>query len=81
MARGWESKSVEEQQSEFQRPDASKAGQSPEQSRRASQIQALHMQRARVQEQLKQAENPRFIELLERELAHLDSELKNLRGA
>jgi len=81
MARGWESKSVEEQQSEFQRPDATKASQSPEQSRKSARMQALHLQRARVQEQLKQAENPRFIELLQRELAHLDKELSSLRTA
>jgi len=81
MARGWESKSVEEQQSEFQRPDTTKASQSAEQVRKANRLQALQLQRANVQAQLKQSENPRYIELLQRELEHLDQELRNLRTA
>jgi len=81
MARGWESKSVEEQQSEFkQRGDGSGPKASPEESRKATQLQALHLQRAQVQQRLQQSQNSRYIELLQRELDYLDRELRNLRG-
>ena len=79
MARGWESKSVEEQQSEaMHRPSGAKP-KHQEQARMAMQIQGLQMQRSRVQQQLQQAENPRFIELMRRELQHLEHELQRLR--
>jgi hypothetical protein len=79
MARGWESKSVEEQQSEATRPPSGGDQQTPEQARLSAQIQTLELQRARVRQQLQQAENPRFIELLQRELEHLDAQLTSMR--
>ncbi len=78
MARGWESKSVEEQQSQSQQKPSGKANQSPEQIRKMQQLQAMHMQRSRVRQQLRDSQNPRFIELLQRELQHLDAEIKKL---
>ena len=79
MARGWESKSVEEQQSQMSQPAAvSKSNRSPQELQRASRIQALKMQRAHVREQLKEAHNERFIELMQRELEHLDKEIRRL---
>lgn len=78
MARGWESKQVEEQQSQSQQKPRRKAKQSPEQIRKAQQLQAMQLQRARVHQQLKDSQNPRFIELLQRELQHLDAEINKL---
>ena len=79
MARGWESKSVEEQQSEATHRPSGASPKSPEQGQLSARIQALEMQRAHVQQQLRQAQNPRFIELMQRELQHLDYELQRLR--
>ncbi len=79
MARGWESKSVEEQQSEAnQRTEQSTNNKSPEQLRKDTRKRSLQLQHAHVQAQLKSAENPRFIELLQRELQHLETELNKL---
>lgn len=79
MARGWESKSVEEQQSEAKQRPRGAGPKTPEQARLSARIEALEMQRARVRQQLQQAQNPRFIELLQRELQHLEDRLRNLR--
>jgi hypothetical protein len=79
MARGWESKSVEEQQSEF--GQASAPGKVPltaEARRRAAIVQSLRLQRARVAGEMAQSENPRFIELKRQELEYLDRELAKL---
>ena len=79
MARGWESKSVEEQQSEFGKPAGKTSAPANAESRqRASAIQALRLQRARVVEQLRQSQNARFNELMQKELAYLDRELSKL---
>ena len=79
MARGWESKSVEEQQSEFQRSDVGKASQSAEEKARATQARALELQLAQVHQRLKQSENPRYVELLHREIEYLEHQLKQLQ--
>ncbi|MGZ4788410.1 MAG: hypothetical protein ACXVZX_07800 [Terriglobales bacterium] len=81
MARGWESKSVEEQQSQLTRPTVSKSNRSPEDLQRASRVQALQLQRAHVREQMNNSQNARFTELMRRELEHLEKELRNLDGS
>ena len=78
MARGWESKSVEEQQSEFQRSEGGKASQSAEEKARSRQVRALELQLAQVHQRLKHSENPRYVELLRQELAYLEHQLKQL---
>ncbi len=76
MARGWESKSVEEQQSEFGRNSGEKmAPLSPEDENRLRHRQSLELNRARVLEQLKRSQNPRYTEMLKKELEQLDREL------
>jgi hypothetical protein len=81
MARGWESKSVEEQQSEFAKSAfTEKAQVSEEARRRTAAVQSLRLQRARVAGELAQSENPRFLELKRQELEHLDRELAKLAG-
>ncbi len=76
MARGWESKSVEEQQSEFGKRFGEKKGPlSPDDEKRLLHRQSLELNRARVREQLKRSQNPRYTELLKSELEQLDREL------
>jgi hypothetical protein len=76
MARGWESKSVEEQQNEFGKTSAERRGPlSPDEEKRLLHRQSLELNRARVLEQLKRSQNPRYTELLNRELEQLDREL------
>lgn len=80
MARGWESKSVEEQQSEFNKPSSKgSTSDSPEGRQRTAALQTLQMKRARVVEQLRQAQNSRFIELMQDELAYLDREIAKMK--
>ena len=69
MARGWESKSVEDQQSEFGKDSAAKREpRSPEEEQRLAKRQAVELGRAHVQEQLKRSQNPRYTEMLNKEL-------------
>ena len=79
MARGWESKSVEEQQNESKQRPSGATQKTPEQARLSARIKSLELQQSRVQQQLREAQNPRFIELLQRELQHLDNQLRQLR--
>jgi hypothetical protein len=79
MARGWESKSVEEQQAEFSKgPSDNKKGASAQDTRRATERQRLKLARANVENQLRVAQNPRYKELLTRELGELDRQIESL---
>jgi hypothetical protein len=79
MARGWESKSVEEQQAEFgKKSDSAKAEISEQDKLRATEKKRLELARASVFNQLKLAQNPRYIELLTGELAELDKRISEL---
>ncbi len=80
MARGWESKNVEEQQSERQAPLTTEAREQMERAAadKARQVQALRLTIARIQEQVRRTENGRYLELLNCELAHLQGELAGL---
>ncbi len=76
MARGWESKSVEEQQAE------SAAGRmsprpmpTPSQLVRQKRQQDLKLARARVIQQIQRAQSPRYLKLLQDALADLDDKL------
>jgi hypothetical protein len=76
MARGWESKSVEEQQSEFGNSPGEKKGPlSPEDEKRLLHRQSLELNRARVLEQLQRSQNARYTEMLNWELEQLEQEL------
>ncbi len=82
MARGWESKSVEEQQSEFNKPETKQSrAESPEARRRKTLLQSLQLKRAHVAEQLRHAQNARFVELMQKEFAYLDSEIAKLKAS
>jgi hypothetical protein len=83
MARGWESKSVEEQQSLAQHQTISqeeKDNLSRQKAEKMRKIQALKLNRARILEQVERSTNDRYKELLGRELEHLEQELKQLEG-
>jgi len=81
MARGWESKSVEEQQSEFTKPTKTSERLTEEKRHAMAMLQTLQMKRAHVVEQLRQAQNSRFIELMQSELAYLDREIAKLKAS
>jgi hypothetical protein len=80
MARGWESKSIEEQQDAAARERA--ARQAPAMSEadkaRAQEREGLRLARARTLATLQTACNPRHRAMLEETLAHLDAQLTAL---
>lgn len=83
MARGWESKSVEEQQSQAQQQTISqeeKDALKRQNAEKMRKIQGLKLNRARIREQIERSTNDRYKELLGRELEHLEQELKQLEG-
>lgn len=79
MARGWESKSVEEQQSQAG-SSSPKPGPrpTPDQLARQRRRQGLHLSRARVIQQLETAQNTQHRQMLESALADLDAKLARL---
>ena len=80
MAKGWESKSVEEQQTATQTLSADEKERiSREKAMQLRETQSLKLSCARVREQLQRSQNPRYNELLERELHHLESQLTRLQ--
>lgn len=79
MARGWESKSVEEQQSEAvaDHPPRNRPL-TPEQALAQRQKQGLRLSRQRVLQQLAVAQNPVHRQMLEKALADLDTQVSRL---
>ena len=75
MARGWESKSVEEQQSEATAPRPRDRPLTPEQAAKQEKRIGLSLSRNRVLQQLGAARNPAHRQMLERALADLDQKL------
>jgi DNA-binding transcriptional MerR regulator len=77
MARGWESKSIEDQQAEFAKTtqQGGKKIRTPEDVARLQRIQALKLAIANVRAQMEKAQNERYRELLAKELEHLEAEL------
>ena len=76
MARGWESKSVEEQQADaVSTPAEFKPPLSPDQVAKQRQCEGLRLSRQRVLQQLQSAQNSRHGKMLEDALADLDAKL------
>ena len=76
MARGWESKSVEEQQAEASQqklPSRSKI--TPQEAHLLKQIEGLRLSRLRVLQQLSSTPHLRHRQMLERALADLDQQI------
>jgi len=79
MARGWESKSVEQQQSEMpDRGQPTRPPLSPEQRERDRKRQGLLLSRIHLARQLEASENPRHREMLAQGIAELDRQLSSL---
>jgi hypothetical protein len=84
MAKGWESKSVEDQQIDQQEQIRSqeivdeKERLDRHNAEEARKVQALKMTRARICEQLARTSNERYTLLLNSELEQIDSELAKL---
>jgi len=78
MARGWESKSVEEQQSAADAQLQSKQRLTPEQAARKQREETIHLSRRLILRQLQSAQNPRHRQMLENALADLDSRLARM---
>jgi hypothetical protein len=79
MSRGWESKSVEEQQAEATRPkDGGKLRLTPEQAARKREKDSLLLSRKGVLQQIQSTRNSRHKQMLEAALADLDAKLARL---
>jgi hypothetical protein len=77
MARGWESKSVEDQIAELEQRSAAKGPELSESERaRVQRIGGLKVARARVLQQLQGACDRRYRAQLEQSLAAIDAELE-----
>jgi hypothetical protein len=78
MARGWESKSVEQQQEEMseQRKPVREPLSLGEQHRNQKR-EGLLLSRGRLTQQLQAATNPRHRQMLEQSIAELDSQLSS----
>ena len=86
MARGWESKSVEQQQEEMSeqrttaRERTGRAPISPDEQQRNRKREGLLLSRERLWQQLQAASNPRYRQMLEQAMAELDSQLAFFKG-
>lgn len=79
MARGWESKSVEQQQDEASRPQSgSKPARTPEEAAKQKQRNDLALSRRSIVQRLAGATNARHRQMLEAALADLEAKLGEL---
>ncbi|MGA9799196.1 MAG: hypothetical protein WBQ68_09310 [Terriglobales bacterium] len=78
MARGWESKSVEEQQSAANTQVASKQRLTPEEAARKQERDALELSRRNVLQQLQVVQNPLHRQMLESARVDLEARLTRL---
>jgi hypothetical protein len=82
MARGWESKAIEEQREDPAEASSPKSrpANSPEEQERMRKRKALQLARKRTVADLASARHPRHRELLERALADLEERIRALGG-
>lgn len=78
MARGWESKSVEDQigAAQAEKEARSKPFLSPDERERQTRRQSLLLSRAQILSRLKLARNARYRAQLEAALTHVDTQLR-----
>jgi hypothetical protein len=78
MARGWESKSVEDQigEAEAAKDDRAKRHLSQMEREQETARQSLLLSRVQITDRLKKATNARYRAQLERSLEHLDEQLR-----
>jgi hypothetical protein len=79
MARGFESKSVEEQQAEAKRESDPRVAMTPEEIEGRRKRDGLLLSRKNVQAQLNAASNPAYRQMLETALAELDRQIAELK--
>jgi hypothetical protein len=77
MARGWESKSVEQQIEESRSQLGSVAGiaNPPEELEMRRRLESLDLQRSSLRQELATARNPRYRKMLEEMLNHIERQL------
>ena len=78
MARGWESKSVEQQQAEALSSSKARVALSPEQKAMERNKEAVRLARSRVLQQLTTVQNPHHRQMLEKALVDLNEQLARL---
>jgi hypothetical protein len=79
MARGWESKSVEQQQEEASSNTARGPRLTPEQTAEQQRRRGLELSRIRIAQQLETATNPRHRQMLEAALKELEKQLSHIQ--
>ena len=80
MARGWESKSVEQQQEEMSAErKTARSPLSPAEQQRNRKREGLLLSRERLTQQLQAATKPRHRQMLEQAIAELDSQLSSFK--
>ena len=78
MARGWESKSVEQQQEERSEQNKTfRTPLSPDEQKRNRKREGLLLSRERLMQQSQAASNPRRRQMLEQAIAELDRQLSS----
>jgi len=77
MARGWESKSVEDQMEEARRSQGASKGrvQSPEERERERKIESLKLERSRLIEQLTRARSEAYQRMIRQSLEAIEEEI------
>ena len=80
MARGWESKAVEEQRTAAEPSRKRARATTPEEQEKARKREELELARKRALADLAAARNPRHRELLERTVAALNERIRALDG-
>jgi hypothetical protein len=79
MARGWESKNVEEQvESKEIKPALAPGQKDPKQQAREQELRQLRLSRTRISNDLATATHPNHRKTLEAALAHLDKKIADL---
>ena len=80
MARGWESKSVEDQIEEARRSQGASEGRvlAPEESARERRVETLKLERSRLTEQLKRARSEAHQRMIRQSLKAIEEEIATL---
>ena len=80
MARGWESKSVEDQIEEARRSQGAYESrvQTPEESARERKVESLKLERSRLTEQLKRARSETHQRMIQQSLEAIEEEIATL---
>jgi hypothetical protein len=78
MARGWESKAVEQQQAEAASASSTGPNLSPEERSKKREQESLRLSRQRIMQQLEKAHHAAHRQMLERALRDLDEKLAHM---